>query len=48
VYFRGLKNKRRIAREKEKLEAEKQETSSLRIIPYTDGNSKNVAFVWKF
>jgi hypothetical protein len=48
VYFRGLKNKRRIAQEKEKLEAEKQESSSLRILPYTDGQSGNLAFIWKF
>jgi|GEM_PF-2423851 len=49
VYFRGLKNHKRIARAKEKLEAEKSaETSSLRIVPYTDGYSGRLAFIWKF
>ncbi len=49
VYFRGLKNKRRIVREKEKLELEKTgETSSWRILPYTDGHTSRLAFVLKF
>lgn len=48
VYFRGLKNKRRIAREKERLEAEKAETSSFRILPHTDGRSGHLALIWKF
>lgn len=48
VYFRGLKNKRKIAREKERLEAEKAETSSFRILPHTDGRSGQVALIWKF
>lgn len=49
VYFKGLKNRRRIAREKEKLEAEKNgETSSLRILPYSDGKNTHLAFILKF
>ena len=49
VYIRGVKNKKRIAREKEKLKAEKStETSSLRISPYSDGRNNSLVLLWKF
>jgi hypothetical protein len=50
VYFRGLKNKRRIQAEKEK--AAGDNTSSLllrpRLIPITDGQSGSLLVQWKF
>jgi hypothetical protein len=50
VYFRGLKNKRRIQAEKEK--ANSENTSSLllrpRLIPITDGQSGSLLVQWKF
>ena len=49
VYVRGMRNRRKIAQEKQKLEAEKNgQASNLRIYPYTDGRSGQIAFLWKF
>jgi hypothetical protein len=50
VYFRGLKNKRRIQAEKEKAASENASSSLLRprLIPITDGQSGSLLVQWKF
>jgi hypothetical protein len=50
VYFRGLKNKRRIQAEKEKASGENTSSSLLRprLVPITDGQSGSLLVQWKF
>lgn len=59
VYFKGLKNKRRIQRAKEEAEAEKEDSAFLiqkptkklglpQFIPNTDGQVSQLSLLWKF
>lgn len=48
VYIKGVKNRRRVASEKRKLEEEKAETTSIKIYPLIDGQSTQMGLSWKF
>ncbi len=48
VYIKGVKNRRRVASEKRKLEQEKGNETTLKIYPLIDGQSTQMGLSWKF